>query len=131
MLKVTGIHAFYGAINALRGVSLEIGEGEIVTLIGSNGAGKTTTLMAVSGVVPVREGSITFMGEAIHNLAPDEIVKLGIVQVPEGRRIFPGLTVAENLDMGAFLRTDHKGVKSDLDYVYSLFPVLSKRKKQL
>ncbi len=131
MLKVTGIHAFYGAINALRGVSLEIGEGEIVTLIGSNGAGKTTTLMAVSGVVPVREGSITFLGEAIHNLAPDEIVRLGIVQVPEGRRIFPGLTVAENLDMGAFLRTDHKGVRSDLDYVYSLFPVLSKRKKQL
>ena len=130
MLKLSDIQTYYGNIQALKGVSIELSEGEIVTLIGANGAGKSTTLMSISGIVPPRSGEIFYMGEPIHHLTPDKIVSLGISQVPEGRHIFPYLTVLENLDMGAFLRTDKEGVKEDLDYVLGLFPILAERKNQ-
>ena len=130
MLKISDIKTFYGNIMALKGVSMEISEGEIITLIGANGAGKTTTLMSISGIVPPRTGEIHFMGEPIHQMAPDQVVALGISQVPEGRRIFPYLTVTENLDMGAFLRTDRDGIKEDIDYIFELFPILAERRHQ-
>jgi len=130
MLKLKNIQAFYGNIQALKGISMDIEEGEIITLIGANGAGKSTTLMAISGIVPVRKGEIFFQGKPIHNAPPDKIVSLGISQVPEGRRIFPYLTVMENLDMGAFLRTDKAEVKKDLEYVLELFPILAERRSQ-
>ena len=130
MLKIENIKTFYGNIQALKGVTIEVSEGEVITLIGANGAGKTTTLMSISGVVPPRSGEITFKGEKINKKSPDEIVKMGISQVPEGRRIFPGLTVMENLEMGAFLRTDKAGIKEDLEYVLELFPILAERKGQ-
>ena len=120
MLEVKGIHTYYGNIEALKGVSIEISEGEIITLIGANGAGKTTTLMSISGIVPPRSGEIRFMGKPIHDMPPNQIVSLGISQAPEGRRIFPYLTVTENLDMGAFLRTDKVGMKKDMDYIFEL-----------
>jgi branched-chain amino acid transport system ATP-binding protein len=130
MLKINDIQTFYGNIQALKGVSIELSEGEIVTLIGANGAGKSTTLMSISGIVPPRSGEIIYMGEPIHHLTPDKIVSLGISQVPEGRHIFPYLTVMENLDMGAFLRTDKEEIKKDLAYVLELFPILAERKNQ-
>jgi branched-chain amino acid transport system ATP-binding protein len=130
MLKIEGINTFYGNIQALKNVSIDIAEGEIITLIGANGAGKTTTLMSVCGVVPTRSGQILFNGRPIHKLSPDRIVPLGICQVPEGRLIFPYMTVMENLDMGAYLRKDKEGIKKDLDYVFDLFPILSQRKNQ-
>ena len=130
MLKINDIKTFYGNIMALKGVSMEVSEGEIITLIGANGAGKTTTLMSISGIVPPRTGEIDFMGEPIHQMAPEQIVSLGICQVPEGRRIFPYLTVTENLDMGAFLRTDRDKIKKDLDYIFDLFPILAERRHQ-
>jgi branched-chain amino acid transport system ATP-binding protein len=130
MLKIEGINTFYGNIQALKNVSIDIAEGEIITLIGANGAGKTTTLMSVCGVVPIRSGQILFNGRPIHKLSPDRIVPLGICQVPEGRLIFPYMTVMENLDMGAYLRKDKEGIKKDLDYVFDLFPILSQRKNQ-
>ena len=130
MLKLNDIKTYYGNIMALKGVSLEVQEGEIITLIGANGAGKTTTLMSISGIVPPRTGEVVFEGQAIHAMGPDEIVGLGICQVPEGRRIFPYLTVAENLDMGAFLRNDGAKVKADIDYIYELFPILAERRHQ-
>jgi branched-chain amino acid transport system ATP-binding protein len=130
MLSLVDIHTFYGNIQALKGVSLEVKEGEIITLIGANGAGKTTTLMSISGIVPPRTGDVHFMGTPITRVNPNKIVSMGISQVPEGRRIFPYLTVLENLDMGAFLRNDKNGVKSDLDYVFSLFPILAERRNQ-
>jgi branched-chain amino acid transport system ATP-binding protein len=130
MLKIEGINTFYGNIQALKDVSIDIAEGEIITLIGANGAGKTTTLMSVCGVVPIRSGQILFNGRPIHKLSPDRIVPLGICQVPEGRLIFPYMTVMENLDMGAYLRKDKEGIKKDLDYVFDLFPILSQRKNQ-
>jgi len=130
MLSLVDIHTFYGNIQALKGVSLEVKEGEIITLIGANGAGKTTTLMSISGIVPPRTGDVRFMGTPITRVNPNKIVSMGISQVPEGRRIFPYLTVLENLDMGAFLRNDKNGVKSDLDYVFSLFPILAERRNQ-
>ena len=131
MLKVNNIRTYYGNIQALKGVDIEISEGEIITLIGANGAGKSTTLMSISGIVPPRSGEILFRGTPIHEMKPNDIVSLGISQVPEGRRIFPYLTVTENLDMGAFLRTDKAGIKKDLDYVFDLFPILSERRHQL
>ena len=130
MLKLEDIHTYYGNIHALKGINLEVQEGEVISLIGANGAGKSTTLMTTCGVVPAKRGRIIFEGREITTLASDEIVKLGICQVPEGRRIFPYLTVHENLDMGAFLRNDKTGIKQDLEYVYSLFPILADRKNQ-
>ncbi len=130
MLELKDIRSYYGNIQAIKGVSLTISEGEIITLIGGNGAGKTTTLMSISGIVPPRSGEILFMGEPIHEKSPDEIVSMGICQVPEGRRIFPFLTVMENLDMGAFLRKDKDGIKKDLEYIYDLFPILAERRHQ-
>ena len=130
MLRLRNINSFYGNIQALKNVNIEISRGEIITLIGANGAGKTTTLMTISGLVPSRSGEITFMGKTIHNMRPDRIVSLGISQVPEGRRIFPYLTVLENLDMGAFLRTDKKNIKKDMEYIFDLFPILSQRRNQ-
>ncbi len=130
MLRLEDIKTFYGNIQALKGVSLEVNEGEIICLIGANGAGKSTTLMSVSGIVPPREGEIYFNDEPISGLAPDEIVKMGIIQVPEGRHIFPGLSVQENLDMGALLQRDKEEIAKDLDYVFELFPILKDRKSQ-
>ncbi|WP_456397391.1 ABC transporter ATP-binding protein [Desulfurobacterium sp.] len=130
MLEVRNINTFYGNIQALHNVSLKVDEGEIVTLIGANGAGKTTTLMSICGVVPPRSGEIIFDGEPIHGLPPHKIVAKGIVQVPEGRMIFPELTVMENLDMGAYLRKDKEGIKKDLEYIFELFPRLAERKDQ-
>ncbi|MBW2090512.1 MAG: ABC transporter ATP-binding protein [Deltaproteobacteria bacterium] len=130
MLELRNIQTFYGNLQVLKGISIEVNEGEIITLIGANGAGKTTTLMSISGVVPPRFGEIYFMGKPIHNLSPDKIVSLGISQVPEGRRIFPLLTVVENLDMGAFLRKDKAGIKQDMEYIFELFPVLAERRHQ-
>ncbi len=130
MLELKNLQTFYGNIQALKDVSIEISEGEIITLIGANGAGKTTTLMSVCGIVPPRSGDILFMGKPIHDLSPNQIVSLGISQVPEGRRIFPYLTVMENLDMGAFLRTDKDGIKQDMEYIFELFPILAERRHQ-
>jgi branched-chain amino acid transport system ATP-binding protein len=130
MLKLKDINTFYGNIHALKGVTLEINQGEIICLIGANGAGKSTTLMTISGIVPARHGSVTFLGEDITRVLANKIVEKGMVQVPEGRRIFPYLTVAENLDMGAFLRKDKSGIKQDIEYAYDLFPVLANRRNQ-
>ena len=130
MLKIKNINTFYGNIQALHDVSLEVKQGEIITLIGANGAGKTTTLMSICGIVPPRSGEIIFEGKPIHQMKTDEIVKLGIVQVPEGRLIFPYMTVMENLDMGAYLRKDKEGIKKDLEYIFELFPILAQRRNQ-
>ncbi len=130
MLKINNINTYYGNIQALKDVSIEINEGEIITLIGANGAGKTTTLMSISGLVPPRSGEIHFMGENITGMSPEKIVPKGLCQVPEGRHIFPLLTVMENLDMGAYLRKDKEGIKKDLDHMFDLFPILSERRHQ-
>ncbi len=130
MLKLENVQTGYGNILAIKDVNLEISEGEIVTLIGANGAGKSTTLMTISGVVPTRAGRILFNGREIQKMEADQIVRMGICQVPEGRHIFPELTVQENLDMGAFLRTNKKEIKLDIDYVFSLFPILAERRGQ-
>ncbi len=130
MLRLENVQAGYGNILAIKDVNLEITQGEIITLIGANGAGKSTTLMSISGVVPIRAGRISFKDQDIHRKEPDEIVRMGICQVPEGRHIFPQLTVQENLDMGAFLRKDKKEIKQDIDYVFSLFPILAERRGQ-
>ncbi|EGJ51531.1 ABC transporter ATP-binding protein [Desulfocurvibacter africanus] len=130
MLELRHVDSFYGSIQALRDVSMRVEQGEIISLIGANGAGKTTTLMSICGVVPPRSGEILFEGKPIQELSTDQIVALGISQVPEGRLIFPGLTVTENLDMGAFLRRDRAGIKRDQEYIYELFPILSSRRRQ-
>jgi len=130
MLELKNIKTFYGNIQALKDVSIQISEGEIITLIGANGAGKSTTLMSISGIVPPRSGEVLFMGKPIQDLPPNDIVSLGISQVPEGRRIFPFLSVAENLDMGAFLRRDKDEIKRDIEYIYELFPILAERRNQ-
>jgi branched-chain amino acid transport system ATP-binding protein len=130
VLELKSVHTYYGNIEALKGVDLLVERGEIITLIGANGAGKSTTLMSISGVVPPRSGEILFEGESVVGRDPDRIVALGISQVPEGRHIFPHLTVRENLDMGALLRKDREGIRRDLDYVFSLFPILAERKGQ-
>jgi branched-chain amino acid transport system ATP-binding protein len=131
MLRIENISSYYGNIQALKGVSIEVQKGEIITLIGANGAGKSTTLMSICGVVPPKDGKIFFKEEEVQKLSTDEIVRKGIVQVPEGRRIFPGLTVQENLDMGAFLRDDKEGIKRDIELVFELFPRMAERKNQL
>ena len=130
MLEMRDVDTYYGNIQALRGISLTINDGEIVTLIGANGAGKSTTLMTICGINRPRRGEILWNGEPIHERAPHEIVTLGISQVPEGRLIFPDMTVQENLDLGAFLRRDKSGIQRDMDYVFELFPILAKRRKQ-
>ncbi len=127
MLELDQIHSYYGNIKALSGVSLEIQQGEIITLIGANGAGKSTTLMSICGIVKPRKGKITFEGEAIHTQDADRITAMGISQVPEGRHIFPHMTVRENLDLGAYLRSDKAEIERDLEYVLTLFPRLAER----
>jgi branched-chain amino acid transport system ATP-binding protein len=131
MLKIQNIQTYYGNIQALKDVSIEIKEGEIVTLIGANGAGKTTTLMSICGLTPPRSGQILLDGDPINGVSPEKIVQKGIVQVPEGRRIFPDMTILENLEMGAFLRKNKRLIQQDLNYVMTLFPILEKRKTQL
>jgi branched-chain amino acid transport system ATP-binding protein len=129
LLEVDGIHTFYGNIEALKGITLEVEEGEIVTLIGSNGAGKSTTLRSISGLSPPREGSIRFDGKEIAETPPQDIVRLGISQSPEGRHVFQRMTVRENLDLGAYLRRDGR-IDEDLERVYGLFPRLKERERQ-
>ena len=130
MLKIDNIDVYYGAIHALKGISLEVNEGEIVTLIGANGAGKSTTLRTISGLLKPKTGSITFLGQNIAGVRAHEIVKKGISQVPEGRRVFAEMTVMENLDLGAFVRKDKAGIQQDLKHVFELFPRLEERKNQ-
>jgi branched-chain amino acid transport system ATP-binding protein len=130
LLEVADIHTYYGNIEALKGISLDVEEGEIVTLIGSNGAGKSTTLRSISGLTPPREGSIRFAGREIGETPPQEVVALGISLSPEGRHCFQRMTVRENLDLGAYLRKDSNGITQDLDRVYELFPRLKEREKQ-
>lgn len=130
MLELTNVSTFYGNIQALKGVTISIGQGDIVCLIGANGAGKSTTLMSICGITPPRSGSIRFEDADITDDEPNTIVARGISQVPEGRRIFPYLTVQENLDMGALLRSDKTEIRKDLDYVYDLFPILKERRNQ-
>ena len=130
LLELLAIQTFYGNIQALKDVSLTVAMGEIISLIGANGAGKSTILMSISGILRPRTGKILVQGKEIHGLDPDAIVALGISQVPEGRRIFPQLTVAENLDMGAYLRRDRATIKKDLDHIWDLFPILANRRHQ-
>jgi len=130
MLELTNVNSFYGNIQALYDVNLHINTGEIITLIGANGAGKSTTLMTVCGVVQARMGSVEYQGFDITKELPNKIVSHGICQVPEGRLIFPELTVQENLDMGAFMRNDKSGISRDMEYCYDLFPILAERRKQ-
>ena len=130
LLDVDDIHTYYGNIEALKGISLTVDEGEIVTLIGSNGAGKSTTLRSISGLNPPRAGRITFDGEEISAMPPQEIVSLGVSQSPEGRHCFQRMTVRENLDLGAYLRRDAPEVQADIDNVYELFPRLKERERQ-
>jgi branched-chain amino acid transport system ATP-binding protein len=130
MLEIRDLHVNYGAISALHGISLEVKKGEIVTLIGANGAGKSTTLRTISGLVKPRSGIISFESENIAGLPAHTIVGLGIAQSPEGRMVFANLTVIENLRMGAYRRNDHKGIATDLDYVFGIFPRLKEREHQ-
>jgi branched-chain amino acid transport system ATP-binding protein len=130
LLEVSDVRTFYGNIEALKGVSLTVEEGEVVTLIGSNGAGKSTTLRSISGLTPPREGSIKFEGTEIGEVPPQEIVERGISLSPEGRHVFPRMSVRENLDLGAYLRKDREGIENDRERVYSLFPRLKERERQ-
>jgi branched-chain amino acid transport system ATP-binding protein len=130
ILELEGVHTYYGAIHALKGISLTVNEGEVVTLIGANGAGKSTTLRSINGLNHPREGRIRFHGRDITRAAPHGIVKSGIAQSPEGRRLFPRMSVLENLQMGAFQRTDRSAFKEDLDRVFELFPRLYERRQQ-
>jgi branched-chain amino acid transport system ATP-binding protein len=130
MLEVEDLHAGYGAIEVLKGISLRVDEGEIVTLIGANGAGKTSTLMTICGCVAARRGRIAFAGQSLAGVPAHEIVKRGLIQSPEGRKIFPRLTVEENLEMGAFTRRDREAIAADIKRVYELFPILGERRAQ-
>jgi branched-chain amino acid transport system ATP-binding protein len=130
LLTVENVHTFYGTIEALKGISIEVREGEIVTLIGANGAGKSTTLRSINGLYQPREGSIVFRGKDITRTAPHNIVGMGISQSPEGRRLFPHMSVVENLEMGAFQRDDRSNIREDMDRVYGHFPRLAERKHQ-
>ena len=131
MLQIKDIDVYYGNIQALRGISLEVNEGEIVTLIGANGAGKSTLLKTISGLLKPKKGSIEYLGSNIDGKPAQSIVKAGISHVPEGRRVFANMTVEENLELGAYLRNDREGIKKDLAHVYGLFPRLHERRKQL
>jgi branched-chain amino acid transport system ATP-binding protein len=130
VLRVDDVHTYYGTIHALKGISLEVREGEIVTLIGANGAGKSTTLRSINGLNHPREGRIVFQGRDITQTPPHDVVKLGISQSPEGRKLFPYMSVHENLEMGAFQRADRKNLKEDFDRVFTLFPRLAERRSQ-
>ena len=130
MLTVKDLSVSYGSIRALKGISFSVEKGEIISLIGSNGAGKTTTLHSISNLIKKQGGSIEFLGEDITSLSADEIVRRGLIQVPEGRRVFANMSVRENLEMGAFVRTDKSGIKKDLDWVFELFPRMRERLKQ-
>jgi branched-chain amino acid transport system ATP-binding protein len=130
ILELENLHVFYGAIHAVKGISLDVGEGEIVTLIGANGAGKSTTLRAINGLNHPRQGSITFQGEDITTMAPHDVVSLGIAQSPEGRRLFPRMSVLENLEMGTFQQKDRSTYRDDLERVFRLFPRLHERRRQ-
>jgi branched-chain amino acid transport system ATP-binding protein len=130
ILELKDVHTFYGSIEALKGISIEVHEGEIVTLIGANGAGKSTTLRSINGLNHPRQGTIHFEGKDITDEAPHNVVKMGISQSPEGRRLFPRMSVIENLQMGAFQRSDRSGIKEGMDRVFSLFPRLAERKNQ-
>jgi branched-chain amino acid transport system ATP-binding protein len=130
LLELDDVKTYYGNIRALKGISIQVDEGEIVCLIGGNGAGKSTTLMTISGVLTPVEGNVHYQGRSIVSVRPDDIVNMGICQVPEGRLIFPLLTVMENLDLGAYLRKDKEGIKADLARVFEYFPVLSERRLQ-
>ncbi len=130
LLEIENMHSYYGHIHALRGVSLTVEEGEVVTLIGSNGAGKTTTLRSIHGILPPREGKIVFRGEEIQGKPAHDMIEKGIAQSPEGRKIFPRMTVRENLEMGAYHRNDRDGIRRDMDRVFELFPRLQERIKQ-
>lgn len=130
LLEVKDIHTYYGAIHALKGVSVEVNEGEIVTLIGGNGAGKSTTLNTISGITPARHGEVWLEGVNITEVPAHEIVNLGVTQSPEGRRVFARMTVAENLDMGAYTRNDRDGIRTSLEEVYEIFPRLKERSTQ-
>lgn len=131
MLKVDSLHVYYGNVQALKGISIEVNQGEVVTLIGSNGAGKSTLLKTISGLVRPKMGSVIFQGEDLSKLSPDEIVRRGIAHVPEGRRIFTNMTVMENLKMGAYQRKDKEQLKTDYEEVFSLFPILKRRAEQM
>lgn len=130
LLSVNDLHVYYGAIHAVKGVSLEVNEGEIVTLIGANGAGKSTVLNTISGLLRAKTGTIEFMGTPINNMAPNKIVQLGLAQCPEGRRVFAHMTVEENLEMGAYTRPN-SSIEGNLEHVYELFPRLKERSKQI
>ena len=130
MLKVNDIHTFYGQIEALKGISLEVNEGEIVTLIGANGAGKSTTLKTISGALAPKTGSIEFEDKTISGMPIHKVTQQGVIQVPEGRRIFARMTITENLEMGAFLRSDKDGIKDDMERVFGMFPRLKERASQ-
>ena len=131
MLKVENLSVSYGAINALRGISFDVKEGEIISLIGSNGAGKTTTLHAISNIIKKQSGKVIFAGQDVTNVSADIIVKRNLIQVPEGRRIFLNMSVKENLEMGAYTRTDKANIKNDLAKVYELFPRMKERINQI
>jgi branched-chain amino acid transport system ATP-binding protein len=130
LLEVKDVHTFYGNIEALKGISIEVEEGECVTLIGSNGAGKSTTLRSISGLTPPRQGSIRFQDREITETPPQDIVSMGVAHSPEGRHVFSRMTVYENLMLGAYLRSDESGIKEDLDRVFTLFPRLKERERQ-
>ncbi len=131
MLKIENIDVYYGAIHALKGISAEVNEGEIVTLIGANGAGKSTILRTISGLLKPKAGQINFEGKSIAGVVAQDIVKLGISQVPEGRRVFANMSVLENLELGAYIRNDKKGIQEDMENVFIKFPRLSERRSQL
>lgn len=131
MLEIKEIDVYYGAIHALKKLSLQVDQGSIVTLIGANGAGKTTTLKTISGILRPRNGSVTFKGAQIHKTAPEKIVGMGVSQVPEGRRVFASMSVLENLEMGAYLRSDKKAINEDMENVFGRFPRLKERRKQM
>lgn len=130
ILELKNVHSGYGSIKALRDVSLKVYPGEVVAIIGANGAGKSTTLMTICGIVPLEKGEVIYDGIAVKNIAPEKLPPLGLCQVPEGRRIFPRLTVEENLILGAFYRNDKPEIQRDIEHVYSLFPVLGERSRQ-
>ncbi len=131
MLDLSGVHAAYGHVTALSGVSFQVRAGEIVALLGANGAGKSSTLRVISGLVHPSQGSVTFEGKPIHRLSPEAIVRLGIAHVPEGRRVFPGLTVRENMRLGAVIRRDARGIAEDTDRMFALFPDLARLQSAL